>query len=694
MARALLHVIAWLSAAGAGTVSVVVEDYEASAAPRRGGEGVQPESRLSLSKAEAFRGKQCAELRYVFRQASGLQYLEVVTPHVLPTTARGLAVAVRGDGSGEFVRVRLVDAKGEWHQFDLGAVDFKGWKVLATRLDASHGTWGGDANKAMEPPVTFHSVLLDSLVKPAEGVVAFDAVTVEAEGRPEDFMEASFEPSEPHGYFWGRRRGPSGTLVVSCGAPESVRSTVAVRVLNHREEPVGEPQKVAVRIEPGEPYRRRLRLPIERYGVHFIEIAAGATTRRQSLCWLPEPAPTWPESPFGVCTHFGQHKHTLPDTLGLIAKMGATWIRDEISWGAVERKKGHYTFEPYYDAYMQAAGRLGIRPLIIFDYGNGLYDNGDAPRSPEAVAAFVRYCQELMRRYAAVCRDWEVWNEPNIFFWKPKPNVQDYAALMKAVYPATKAVNPAATIVGISTAGTDLKFIEGVLKLGGGKAMDAISVHPYRYPRSPEASDFLGEMGRLKALLDKYEVGHLKVWLTEFGYPTQLDPRGVSQARSASYLVRTCLHALTLPYVERLFIYDFQDDGLDPKYNEHNFGVIRFDNTPKAAYAAHNTMVRMIGRKRFVRALDAGKDVICYEFSGDEGRVIAAWPRAETATFSLDVTARRLALTDLMGNESTLRTASGRLTLPLTEDPVFLTDYGNAVGQPARINASAAASPS
>ena len=669
----------WLVAAGstAGTVKVLVEDYESPAELRLGGEGVQPGSRVALSDKEPFQGQRCAELRYKFAQRDGLQYLEVVTPHRFRTRLAGLSVAVRGDGSGEFVRARLLDKSGECHQFDLGKLDFKGWRVLSTALAGPHGFWGGDGNGKMDYPVQFLNVLLDALVRPAEGVVTFDAVTVEAEGMPGDFIESRFEPTKPHGYYWGKDEKPAGTLTFSTGVPGLASAAVEVRLLDHREQPVKDLWKGEIRVERGKPTQQEVSLGLERFGVHYVEVKAGEHSQRHSVAWLPEPAPIWDESPFGVCTHFGQHKHAIPLTFDLIKRMGAAWIRDEIGWGGVERQKGKFTVNEYYDLYMKTAGEMGLHPFIIFDYGNGLYDGGNAPVSPEAVAAFVAYCQELMKRYAAVCRDWEIWNEPNIFFWKPKPNVADYTKLMKAVYPPTKAVNPKATIVGVCTAGTDLRFIEGVLKEGGGKCMDAISVHPYRYPRSPEESDFLGEMARLKAMLEKHGVGDMKVWLTEFGYPTQQDPRGVPEARSAAYLVRTSLHALTLPYVERLFIYDFQNDGTDPLYNEANFGLIRLDNTPKVAYAAHNTMVRMIARKRFVRAVEAGKDVICYEFAGDKGKVLAAWPKSQAATLSLSTTSKELKLTDLMGNTSVVAPADGRITAPLGEDPVFLTDYGD-----------------
>ena len=491
-------------------------------------------------------------------------------------------------------------------------------------------------------------------------------------------IRVRLEPSKPGGYFWGKHEKPAVTLTVSSNAQAPMTTAITVRLLDRSEKLVKELWKGQVALDKGKSAPLELQLGLERFGVWFVEVKAGGEQSQQhSVCWLPEAAPTWPESPFGVCCHFGQHKHTIPLTFELIKAMGATWIRDEISWAGVERKKGEYTFDPYFDRYMATAGEMGLRPFIIFDYGNGLYDGGNAPTSPEAVTAFVGYCKALMSRYEKVCQHWEIWNEPNIFFWKPKPNVDDYTKLMKAVYPPTKAADPKATIVGVCTAGTDMKFIEGTLKNGGGKAMDAISVHPYRYPRSPEESGFLGEMARLKALLEKHGVGDMKVWLTEFGYPTQQDKRGVSEARSGAYLVRTCLHALTLPYVERLFIYDFQNDGTDPMDNESNFGLIRLDNTPKAAYAAHNTMVRMIERKRFARAVEAGKDVICYEFAGDKGKTLAAWPKSQAATLSLGTTSKELKLTDLMGNESSVKAADGRLTIPLTEEPIFIADYGS-----------------
>ncbi|MFN4179091.1 MAG: glycosyl hydrolase [Armatimonadota bacterium] len=662
--------------------AVTVENFEQPAEFRLGGMQIHPQSQLKLSEKDPFEGKRCAELHYKFEQVSGLQYLEVITPHKLTEKPRRISVAIRGDGSGNIVRMRFVDANGEWHQYDLGVLHFRGWRVLWTHLDTPHGHWGGDRNGRLDFPITFFSIVLDSLVRPSEGVVAFDAVTVYYSEEPKLPVEVKFVPDKQWGYFWGKNEKPSGKLVLTNSVNEPVTVNVTVRLLNHREEPIGRVWSGKLTIPPGKTVERSLPLRLSRFGVYFTETQIEPLTKTQtshaqrfaiysSVCWLPEPAPIWDESPFGVQTHFGQFKHKVPDTLELIKRMGAAWIRDELYWGAVEREKGKFEFPEYYDAYMKAAGNLGIRPLIIFNYANRHYDKGLAPHTDEGRKAFARYCVELMKRYGQICRHWEVWNEPNIGFWQPKPNPEDYTNLLKTVYETVKSVDPQAVVVGVCTAGTDFGFIEEVLKRGGGKFMDAISVHPYRYPRSPEATNFVGEMMRLKELLDKYGVGHLKVWLTEFGYPTHITG-GTPQWLSAAYIVRTFLWALTLPFVERLFVYDFQDDGEDPTYNEHNFGLIRFDSSPKVGYAAFNTMVRMLHRKQFSRQVDVSDGVVCLVFAGDDEEVWALWATEGERKVNLRVPSKTVTVTDLMGNSQTIRAVKGQVSLTLTAEPIFV----------------------
>jgi hypothetical protein len=44
-------------------------------------------------------------------------------------------------------------------------------------------------------------------------------------------------------------------------------------------------------------------------------------------------------------------------------------------------------------------------------------------------------------------------NEPNISFWKPKPDVQQYSTLALATAKAVREADPNATIIGPATSG-------------------------------------------------------------------------------------------------------------------------------------------------------------------------------------------------------------------------------------------------
>ena len=42
---------------------------------------------------------------------------------------------------------------------------------------------------------------------------------------------------------------------------------------------------------------------------------------------------------------------------------------------------------------------------------------------------------------------WEIWNEPNISFWSPKPDAQQYTTLALAACKAIREAEPGATII-------------------------------------------------------------------------------------------------------------------------------------------------------------------------------------------------------------------------------------------------------
>ena len=86
------------------------------------------------------------------------------------------------------------------------------------------------------------------------------------------------------------------------------------------------------------------------------------------------------------------------------------------------------------------------------------------------------------------------------------------------------------------------------------------------------------------------------LWLTEFGWTTYWHNKkvhdktlfgGFSEKAQATYLVRFFVQCLTMPEIKVACQYDFLDDyGLTPFNGEGNFGLLRYDYSPKPSYYA------------------------------------------------------------------------------------------------------------
>jgi hypothetical protein len=337
------------------------------------------------------------------------------------------------------------------------------------------------------------------------------------------------------------------------------------------------------------------------------------------LC--PAGAALTQEKPFtvGVCTHFSQGKGILERNIESVQQAGIASIRDEVSWGAIEREKGKLGMPAQFDTYVRKAAGQGLNVLLILDYANGFYDDGDRPRSPEAIEGFCRYAEFVVRHFGKDVRRYEIWNEWDIGIGLPERHnkggsAQDYFNLLKAVYPRIKAVDPGVTVIaGASTSGAVKKgWLEDIVKLGALDFLDAISIHSYNYSdkfpeRGPEACSawMTGVQEMLRAHNDGKDV---PFYVTEMGWPTHVARHGTDPELSASYLARLYLLARTSPSFAGIWWYDFQDDGWNPQYNEDNFGLVRPDLTPKPAYHVMADIAPVVAGGKFVGRVDAKDD--------------------------------------------------------------------------------------
>ena len=221
----------------------------------------------------------------------------------------------------------------------------------------------------------------------------------------------------------------------------------------------------------------------------------------------------------------------------------------------------------------------------------------------------------LLNRYGAdEVRSWhfEVWNEPNIFFWSGPKEL--YFAMLTKAYEAIKAEDPEAQVLGCSTAGIDVDFIKQTMAAGG--RFDALTIHPYR----GELNDlqFIQELRDVKKL-----VGGRPVWITEMGWPSDR-VYGRTEREQTSYVARTYLTAVASGAVASVSWYDFRNDGNDPYYNEFNFGMVRNDLRPKPAYRALATIANTLAGMKVIEQIDLGPDDYAFRFGDGKTDVVAA----------------------------------------------------------------------
>lgn len=86
-----------------------------------------------------------------------------------------------------------------------------------------------------------------------------------------------------------------------------------------------------------------------------------------------------------------------------------------------------------------------------------------------------------------------------------------------------------------------------------------------------------------------------------------------------------------------MYVYDFQNDGTNIKEKEHNFGIIRKDFSPKAAYCAVSVLSSLLENKPFSNALVDTEDTKVFCYGSGKDQVIALWNVSHSADPSKEV---------------------------------------------------------
>lgn len=363
-----------------------------------------------------------------------------------------------------------------------------------------------------------------------------------------------------------------------------------------------------------------------------------------------------PDSPWGMGVYLYRNGddpagHAAMDRVAALAQAaGVKWSREEFQWHRIETAPGQFDFS-FYDTLVDTATRHGISLYALLAYWSPHYPS----YTLDGIEAYCRWARALVERYKGRIRHWEIYNEPNIFFWSGPKEL--YPVMLRRAYETIKTVDPEAKVLGVSTAGIDRAFVQRVLDADA--PFDILTIHPYR--GGLVERQFVAELRQVAE-----QVGTRPVWITEMGWPTQIG--GTPERQQAELLARCYLSAMASGAVGNMSWYDFRSDGPDPFYNEHNFGVLTADLRPKPAYRALTTVLRHLGQGPFATREDFPAGVWALQ----RGEALAVW--CPEATVALQCrTAGTVTVLNLMGE--ILQTAGpGELTARLQRGrPVFLT---------------------
>jgi hypothetical protein len=373
-----------------------------------------------------------------------------------------------------------------------------------------------------------------------------------------------------------------------------------------------------------------------------------------------------------------------PSQLDLTSKAGVNWVRYfAIRWDEIQPSpNGEYRWNKVDEAGLKNAAERGLTTIAIIHYApewaREFPSAACGPVASEALprlTLFVRKAVERYRQPPFNLKYWEFWNEPDAqhgivpgvspFGCWGDPNLpfnggSKYGQMLRAVYPAVKAVdasarvliggllldcdpaNPPETTPGSVTLRdcSTARFLEGVLKAGAGEAFDGISFHAYDY--------YSGDLGGYSnpnwhstwnttgpALIAKAR--YLRSLLVGYGYPDKVlinTEMAMLCGRDGSE--PTCVteaHELTKSYYLMQANAAAVAEGLDGNLwysltGWRGSGLASYGELiPNQTYTALQVSTAMLKGAKFVGELTGAAGVAGYAFDRDDRRLWVVWAR-------------------------------------------------------------------
>ena len=268
-------------------------------------------------------------------------------------------------------------------------------------------------------------------------------------------------------------------------------------------------------------------------------------------CGAATPTPPPPKGFFGI----GPQTSLTERDAEFMKAGGIESVRYPLVWSEIQpTRNGGYHWENF-DKVVATASLHGLQVLpFVIDTPRWLSIKGTKLPIDNATArkAWTRFLEAAVKRYGPggefwairapgvvqyepaipiplPVRSWQIWNEPNFFYFAYPATPQRYARLLKLSSPAIKRVDPAAKVITAGLFGKPspkgargmpaAQFLEAIYRIPGMKSyFDGIALHPYAVD-----TETLEELVEEFHQVTVASHDRIPLYITEIGWGSQND---------------------------------------------------------------------------------------------------------------------------------------------------------------------------
>lgn len=442
-----------------------------------------------------------------------------------------------------------------------------------------------------------------------------------------------------------------------------------------------------ITLNEGEKLQKVIYPAVTAYDIYTLDVTVTHNEKKtvfsKEFSKVHTPSPEFSSHRFGSSGgHMMKMNRTTPENaLPLFDMSGMGIMREGISWGEFERKKGVYgltdEMKERLDQIIAYTEEHDIYLSLNVSGSNALYPNPTAgsvvTRTPEGLDALEKFACVLAKTYPQIDA-YLFQNEPDakaIY----QMSCEDYTAALKRFYLGIKKGNPNAKVWGCNTMRANTPWVERVIMAGGGDYMDGVTIHPYQGQGTPETQRWVEYVSQTRKMLDSYGYEHLTICASEANTSSSFEYN--SEIQHGFNLVRQWSSMDANPrmldsYVTYTFA-TFDDTRND---NESNFGITRgwnVDNTAgaKPAYMAATNFLAQTEGKTFEKLL-RDNDIYVYHYKDEAGEdVLMMYSDVNVRQISLKMDTPKGELHDWYGNKTEINGIDGTYTFIIDDCPRY-----------------------